>query len=69
MPRKPALAPAPPLENLLTEAQLAARYGLEIHTLRVWKWRGAGPHSIKVGRNTMYPESEVASWEASRPRG
>jgi predicted DNA-binding transcriptional regulator AlpA len=58
-----------PVERLWTTAELAERYGMSPLTLRNWRCAGIGPRSIKVGRNALYPESEVARWEANRRRG
>jgi hypothetical protein len=55
-------------EKLWTEAELAARYGLSPATLKTWRCRGRGPKYIKVGRAALYPQSEVARWEAGRRR-
>lgn len=55
-------------DRLWTEAELAARYGLSPRTLRNWRAAGTGPRFIKVGRRVLYPEPEVARWEANRPR-
>lgn len=59
---------APPVERLWTAAELAERYGISPLTLRNWRYLGIGPRPIKVGRNALYPESEVARWEANRRR-
>jgi helix-turn-helix protein len=55
-------------ERLWTPAELAARYGLSPLTLRNWRCLGTGPRAIKIGNRPLYPESEVARWEANRPR-
>jgi hypothetical protein len=55
-------------EKLWTEAELAERYTLSPFTLRSWRSRGTGPRWIKVGHRPLYPESEVARWEANRRR-
>ena len=55
-------------ERLWTAAQLAERYGLSELTLRQWRWKSTGPRPILVGRRALYPESEVARWEAGRRR-
>ena len=69
MPRRPAPPPVPPLEDhLFTPAELAARYGVTELTLKNWRWRGEGPKSVRIGRQPLYPASEVAAYEAARPR-
>ena len=55
--------------RLWTPAELAGRYGLTTKTLRNWRCIGVGPRAIKVGNRALYPESEVARWEANRRRG
>jgi hypothetical protein len=55
-------------ERLWTTAELAERYDMSPLTLRNWRCRGVGPRFIKVGRQALYPESEVARWEANKPR-
>ena len=61
-------AAAPLEERLWTEDELAARYQMAPATLRNWRSLGIGPRAIKVGRRALYPESEVARWEATRRR-
>ena len=58
----------PPTERLWTDEELAERYGLSRLTLRNWRSLGTGPRAIKVGRRALYPESEVARFEANRRR-
>lgn len=60
---KPALE-----EQLLTTSQLAERYHMSELTLRKWRWRGIGPRWVKIAGRALYPESEVARWEANRRR-
>jgi Helix-turn-helix domain len=55
-------------ERLWSEDELAARYKLSPATLRTWRSRGRGPKFIKVGHRALYPETEVARWEAGRRR-
>ena len=55
-------------ERLWTEAELAQRYDMSPGTLKKWRCLGIGPRAIKVGRRALYPESEVARWEANRRR-
>jgi predicted DNA-binding transcriptional regulator AlpA len=55
-------------EKLWTDRELAERYEMSPLTLRNWRCRGTGPRFIKIGRRALYPESEVARWEANRRR-
>jgi hypothetical protein len=46
-----------------TEAELAAALGLEIDTLRQWRYRRAGgPAFFKIGRSVFYRESALNDW-------
>ena len=58
----------PSWKNALDPEELAARYGLSPVTLRNWRYLGRGPRSISIGGKPFYPQSEIARWEANRPR-
>jgi predicted site-specific integrase-resolvase len=62
------MAPTALEERLWTPAELAARYGLSLVTLRNWRYLGRGPRSITIGGKPLYPQSEVARFEAGRRR-
>lgn len=55
-------------EKLWTPADLAGRWHMSVWTLRDWRCQRVGPRAIHIGRKVLYPESEVARWEATRPR-
>lgn len=55
-------------ERLWTPAELAARWHMSEWTLKDWRYQRIGPRAIHIGRKALYPESEVARYEASRPR-
>lgn len=55
-------------ERLWKTGELAERYGMSPLTLRKWRYLGIGPRAIIVAGRALYPESEVARWEASRRR-
>jgi hypothetical protein len=54
--------------RLWTPDEVGARYGLALKTLRNWRASGIGPGYIRVGRRVLYPESELAHFEANRRR-
>jgi hypothetical protein len=62
MPR-PDPVPPPSQDRLWTAEELADRYHVSLLTLRQWRWRRTGPKPIKVGRQPLYPESEIARYE------
>lgn len=45
--------------KLLTPAELANILGLNIASLRNWRWKGKGPKYIKVGHLVRYKQSDV----------
>lgn len=54
-------APAP----LLSEIDVAERFGLSVHTLRKWRWAGRGPRFLKVGgRAVRYREEDLTAFLA-----
>jgi hypothetical protein len=55
-------------EKLWTPAELAERWHMSVLTLRDWRTQRTGPRAIHIGGRALYPESEVARFEASRPR-
>ncbi len=54
--------------RLWTPEQVAERYGMSPKTLANWRSLGLGPKPLKAGRRVLYPESELARWEAERQR-
>lgn len=55
-------------ERLWTADELAERWRMSAWTLRDWRHQRVGPRAVRIGRRALYPESEVAAWEAARPR-
>jgi len=49
----------------LTTADLAERYRTAPSTIRYWRHTGYGPAGIKVGRQILYPEDEIARFESA----
>jgi hypothetical protein len=69
---------APSVPGFISEAEQAARCGVDTNTLRRWKARGYGPKPVKIGRFVMYSEDaneqfltqQAAKIDAKRqPRG
>lgn len=52
----------------LEAAELAARTGNSIGTLKNWRIYGGGPSFIKRGGRIFYPLAEVEKWERARDR-
>jgi hypothetical protein len=53
----------------LTEAQLAARWGVSPKTLQDWRRTGAGPAFLKLaGKAIRYPLAAVEKYEAEHLR-
>lgn len=50
------------METLMTGAELAARLGVSVETVRWWRKQGTGPRAIKVGRRVFYSERDVRLW-------
>lgn len=49
--------------NLLTPVELAARWGLSVHTLENWRSAKRGPQFLKVGRLVRYQLAAVELFE------
>lgn len=60
--------PATPAEKLaagclLTDAELAALYGVSLQTVRNWRWRGEGPRWVRLGaRCIRYTAADVQAF-------
>jgi excisionase family DNA binding protein len=56
--------------NYLTVEELAEELRLPVQTIYAWRYKGAGPRSLKVGRHVRYRRSDVDQWledQADRP--
>lgn len=53
----------PNSSNLLTPVELAARWGLSVHTLENWRSGRRGPEFLKVGRLVRYRLAAVELFE------
>ena len=58
-------APEPPmpLRQLLSEADLALRWGMSPKTLQRWRMQGRGPHYLKLSKRVNYPLNAVIAFE------
>lgn len=54
------------LEPVITEPELAARYGWKRQTARANRVRGATPPYLKVGNRILYRVRDVEEWERAR---
>ena len=60
-----AMAPelAMPPRQVLSEADLASRWGMSPKTLQRWRMEGRGPHYLKLGKRVNYPLNAVIAFE------
>ena len=49
--------------NLITPAQLANRWGVEINTFSQWRWNGKGPRFLKLGKCVKYRIEDITAFE------
>jgi len=52
-----------PDKVVLTEADLASRWGMSPKTLQRWRTEGSGPHYLKLGKRVSYPLKAVIAFE------
>lgn len=52
----------------LTPGALASRWHIQTATLQSWRWRGKGPHYVKIGGRILYRLVDVEHFENSRLR-
>lgn len=55
-------------ETLLTEEQVAERYGYKKSTIGDWRRKGVGPKFIKIGRFAFYRPEAILAWELKREK-
>jgi hypothetical protein len=58
-----------PLQELLTERDVARITGLSVASVRRWRLFRLGPKFLKLGAAVRYNPADVASWLKSRPHG
>lgn len=51
-----------PQRRLITTAEVHARTGIPVETLRYWRWAGRGPKSFRLGRRVVYDLDDLDSW-------
>ncbi len=54
------------METFLTTAEVAAILRTPESSLRAWRHAGKGPIAIKLGKRTVYAESDLVAWIAER---
>lgn len=54
------------MEELWSDKQLAAYFGMSDETLRHWRYEGRGPRYLKVGKRVRYRVSDVEAWLKQR---
>jgi hypothetical protein len=55
--------PQMPPRQVLSEADLASRWGMSPKTLQRWRMEGRGPHYLKLGKRVNYPLNAVIAFE------
>ena len=58
-----------PLQELLTERDVARITGLSVASVRRWRLLRQGPKYIKIGAAVRYRPEDITSWLASRSTG
>lgn len=53
----------------LTDAEVAARLGLKVATLRAWRHHGKGPAFVRLGRAVRYLDADVNAFLAANRHG
>lgn len=58
------------ITELLSNKQAAKFLGVKPATLKIWRWRGVGPHFIKLGdqpgSRVAYRRADVIEWLDAR---
>jgi predicted DNA-binding transcriptional regulator AlpA len=58
-----------PLQELLTERDLARVTGLSVASVRRWRLLRQGPKYLKIGAAVRYKPEDISAWLESRPTG
>jgi predicted DNA-binding transcriptional regulator AlpA len=58
-----------PLQELLTERDLARITGLSVASVRRWRLFKQGPKYLKIGASVRYRAEDVRAWLEARPTG
>lgn len=56
-------APAPHERRVLSETELAQRWGVSPKTLQRWRTEGRGPKYLKLSKRVTYPLEAVTEYE------
>lgn len=51
------------MRKLLTQEELAKRWGMNPGSLVIWRIKGTGPKFVKIGRKVFYAEEEIEAFE------
>ncbi|WP_237202883.1 helix-turn-helix transcriptional regulator [Rothia endophytica] len=62
----PDRSAAPVGEPILGDADLAARWGKSLHTIRVRRMKGDLPRGFRIGRTWRFYLSEVLAYEQAK---
>lgn len=52
--------------KFLTTQQLAKRYGMTAHSVRMWRYRRQGPPFIKIANHVLYRLDWLIEWESTQ---
>ena len=58
-----------PAREFITDVEVAARYSLNLRTLRGWRIYGRGPKFRKLGRSVRYDVRELEEYFDALPCG
>ncbi len=58
----------PPRTRLIKERETAEILGIEVSTLRRWRWAGRGPAFCKFGAAVRYEPQVIAAYIAANRR-
>ncbi|MFZ2738057.1 MAG: helix-turn-helix domain-containing protein [Burkholderiaceae bacterium] len=58
-------SPQPHERRVLSEIELAQRWGVSPKTLQRWRSEGRGPHYLKLSKRVTYPLETVTEYEHS----
>jgi predicted DNA-binding transcriptional regulator AlpA len=58
-----------PLQELLTERDVARITGLSVASVRRWRLLRQGPKYLKIGAAVRYRAEDISMWLKSRPSG
>jgi predicted DNA-binding transcriptional regulator AlpA len=56
-------SPAPSERRVLSETELAQRWGISPKTLQRWRTEGRGPKYLKLSKRVTYPLESITEYE------